>query len=77
MNYAIVENNIVVNIAVANEPLNENWIYVGELPVTFGDIYNNGNFFHEGEQVLTVLEQLQLKNEQYIEVLNILLGEED
>lgn len=71
MNYAIIdENNIVINIAVANTPLNESWIFIDNRPVTFGDVYNGNDFYRNGEKVLTREEELTT-------VLNILLGEEE
>ena len=42
MNYAIIENNIVGNIAVADEPLANNWI--ASETATIGDLYENGQF---------------------------------
>jgi hypothetical protein len=42
MEYAIIENNTVVNIAVANAPLADNWIESNTAAI--GDIYENGQF---------------------------------
>lgn len=42
MNYAIIENNIVVNVAVADEPLADNWIASDAAAI--GDTYENGQF---------------------------------
>jgi hypothetical protein len=42
MKYAIIENNTVVNIAVAEQPLADNWIEAGTAAI--GDTYENGQF---------------------------------
>lgn len=42
MRYAIIENNIVVNIAVADAPLANNWIDASTANI--GDIWNGTNF---------------------------------
>jgi hypothetical protein len=42
MKYAIIENNTVVNVAVANTPLADNWI-ASEV-AAIGDTYENGQF---------------------------------
>lgn len=42
MRYAIIENNTVVNVAVADQPLADNWIEAGSAAI--GDTYDNGQF---------------------------------
>lgn len=42
MNYAIIENDIVVNVAVSESPLADNWI-ASEV-AAIGDTYENGQF---------------------------------
>lgn len=42
MKYAIIENNIVVNVAVADAPIADNWI-ASEV-AAIGDSYENGQF---------------------------------
>lgn len=42
MKYAIIENNVVVNIAVADDPLAESWI--ASESAAIGDTYEGGNF---------------------------------
>lgn len=42
MKYAIIESGTVVNIAVAEEPLAENWI-ASEV-AAIGDVYSGGEF---------------------------------
>lgn len=42
MKYAIIENNTVINVAVADAPLADNWI-ASEV-ANIGDTYENGEF---------------------------------
>lgn len=42
MKYAIIENNVVVNIAVADDPLAESW--VASESAAIGDLYEGGEF---------------------------------
>lgn len=42
MRYAIVENGTVVNVAVSDEPLADNWIASNTAAI--GDLYENGQF---------------------------------
>jgi len=42
MQFAIIENNIVVNVALSDEPLADNWIASETAAV--GDRYENGQF---------------------------------
>lgn len=42
MQFAIIENNTVVNVAVADEPLAENWIASDVAAI--GDTYENNQF---------------------------------
>lgn len=70
MNYAIIdENNTVINLAVATVPLDDSWILINNLPVTFGDVWDGVNFYRNNEKVLSREEELTI-------VLGILMGEE-
>lgn len=42
MNYAIIENKLVVNVAISESPLKANWIASDVAAI--GDIYENGEF---------------------------------
>lgn len=42
MKYAIIENGVVVNVAVAEAPLAENWI--SSASAAIGDTYEGGSF---------------------------------
>lgn len=55
MNYAIVENGVVVNIIV-ELPAGINGIQLGDRPVIIGDSCNDGIFTRDGEKVLTPAE---------------------
>ena len=58
MNYAIIENNIVVNIIVGPLPNDMNGIFLGDRNVSIGDSYINNIFLHEGVPVLTSTERI-------------------
>lgn len=57
MRYAIVENGIVINTAVADEPLAENWLADPTDTVAPGDVQVDGGFARPGVEV--TLEALQ------------------
>lgn len=42
MKYAIIQNNTVINVAVADVPLADNWI--ASVSANIGDIFKNGEF---------------------------------
>ena len=42
MKYAIIENDVVVNIALAEKPIADNWI--ASDVASIGDLYKNGQF---------------------------------
>lgn len=48
MKYAIIENNVVVNIAVADDPLAESWI--ASESAAIGDLYEGGGFIRPPAQ---------------------------
>ena len=46
MNYAIIENGIVVNIAVSVQPLKSNWVAISSgTRVMIGDTYDGDMFY--------------------------------
>lgn len=52
MNYAIIENGLVVNIAVSNRQLEANWAAIPTgCPVVIGDSYD-GSVFKSPEGVM-------------------------
>jgi len=53
MKYAIIENNIVKNVARANEPLDSNWILIEDQIVNIGYTYNNGSFIEPEPEPIT------------------------
>lgn len=54
--YAIIENNVVVNL-ISLHASNENEflgvIPIGDYPVTLGDVFENGMFYRNGEVLKT------------------------
>lgn len=50
MRYAIVENGIVVNVAIANEPLGPDWIADPEGKANIGYLYVDGEFLPPTEE---------------------------
>lgn len=73
-NYAIVDKGAVINIIwLAKENLLEfpDAVEIGELPVAIGDVYSEGKFFRNNEEVKT---PLTLSREDNAELTN-LLGE--
>lgn len=59
MNYAIVENGIVINIIwlYPSTPF-PNAVPCGDYPVAIGDTYENGRFYRNGELILSPLEEM-------------------
>ena len=58
MDYAIMENGIVVNRIVGPLPDGMEGIPVGDRPVAIGDAYSDGVFRRDGEPVLTDAERI-------------------
>ena len=62
MNYAIIENETVVNLIVGPLPDGIEGIALNGRPVAIGDAYADGVFLRNGEPVLTDAERIaQLK----------------
>lgn len=60
MRYALIENDIVSNIIwlySGNNHKFPNAVHIEELPVSIGDEYINGSFYHNGEKLLTSNEK--------------------
>ena len=77
MNYALIENGIVINMIVI-APYNmsdfPSAVPVGDKPVGIGDEYRDGKFYRDGEEVLSELEQLKLQLAQAEENEQIITG---
>lgn len=60
MRYALVEENIIINI-IDLHPINEeefpNAIALNDLTAQIGDTYEDGNFYHEGIIVTRLADQ--------------------
>ena len=72
MNYAIIENGVVVNIIVGPLPNGMDGVALGDRPVAIGDIYDGTDFYRDGEKILTIREQLQIANTTIDELMNTL-----
>ena len=70
MEYAVIENGIVVNF-IWLHPLNAeefpDAVPYGDLPLEIGDSYEDGVFYRNGEKVLTAYEEADM-------ILNELMG---
>lgn len=63
MNYALIENGIVINmIVIAPYNLSDfpSAIPVGDKPVGIGDEYRDGKFYRDGKEILSELEQTRV-----------------
>ena len=61
MNYALIENGIVVNV-ICIHPMNAedfpNAVLLGDIPAGIGDTYDDGVFYRNGEKMLTRAEEM-------------------
>ena len=77
MRHAVIENNIVTNIIslVPGTKSNSiNAVRILDLPVTFGDEYRDGAFYHDGEKIISKSEQLRQAYETIAELDATLLN---
>lgn len=59
MNYALLENNTITNIIwlyPGNADEFPNAVPLGNVPAGIGDTYEDGNFYRNGERILTASE---------------------
>lgn len=79
MNFAIIENNIVTNIAFSNEPLNQNWYLIPTgMLVCIGDTFDGNAFYDPDGNIRLTIESMTVKEnvtalEDTIEAENTLL----
>ena len=66
MNYAIIENETVVNLIVGPLPDGIEGIALNDRPVAIGDEYTNGVFLRNGEPVLTEAERIAALEQQIL-----------
>lgn len=62
MNYAVVENGIVINVIwlyYSNANEFPNAVPLNDVPAGIGDVYKNGAFYRNGERILTPIEVIQ------------------
>lgn len=59
-NMARVINGIVINIERHSDTKNDtdDLISIRDLPVTFGDTFDGEHFYHNGEKILTITDEL-------------------
>ena len=58
MNFAIIENGVVINVIVGPLPDGMGGIAIGDRPVAIGDRYENGVFMRDGVAILTDAEKI-------------------
>ena len=79
MNYALIENGIVINI-ISLHPMNAedfpNAIPIDRYPVAIGDTYDGEFFYRNGEKVQTILDGQEDIINEYRLALNVLTGEQ-
>ena len=61
INYAVIQDGIVVNIAVYDHAQENEKLRVipDMMPVAVGDHFTNGAFYRNGEKVLSYMEQIE------------------
>lgn len=75
MSYALIENNVVVNLislSDRNDSEFPNAVKLNNRPVAIGDTYTDGKFYRDGVEVLTETERLQAEIATYKTALNAL-----
>lgn len=72
MDYAIIKDGIVTNIAVANYPVECNWIATNGMNVSIGDAYDGESFFHDENKILTEEEKLRIEVADMRKALNLM-----
>ena len=68
MDYAIIENGLVVNIIVGPLPNGMSGVPLGERPVAIGDAYEDGVFLRNEQAVLTEAERIHALEARLIEL---------
>lgn len=74
MEYALVKNGVVENIIVLlsrNAQDFPNAVSIEDLPVQIGDTYDGERFYHDGEPIYSLEEQLS----QAQQITDIMTGE--
>ena len=62
---ARIKDGVVVNIEWCDDekPVSDSLVETEDRPVSIGDTYDGGCFWHEGEMVLSEVEELRIANE--------------
>lgn len=66
MDFAILEDGVVVNVIVGPLPVGMDGIALGERPVTIGDTYIDGVFLRDGAVVLTEAERIHVLEQELL-----------
>ena len=66
MNYAILENGVVINVIVGPLPDGMNGVPTFDRPVAIGDTFDDGVFRRYGEAVLTDAERIAALEQQIL-----------
>lgn len=70
MNYALIENGIVVNIIYLH-PMNAdeftNAVSFGDLPIQIGDTYTNRKFYRDGVEI--ILSGTNMNEQEFVDQL--------
>ena len=75
MNYALVEDGVVVNLVwlhPANAAEFPGAVPLGDIPAAIGDTWDGEYFYRNGERVLTFAEQVQKDTEDMRSALELL-----
>ena len=62
MDYAVIENGMIVNVVWLlpnNADDFPNVVPLGDVPAGIGDTYNGIYFYHNGKRILTELERME------------------
>ena len=79
MNYALIENEIVMNIIVLDERNLKDFpkaVPTNDRLVMLGDTYDGVDFYRDGEKVLTLMQYAELRVAEAERALAILIGNE-
>ena len=68
MRYALIDSGIVTNVIVLNDRNANDFptaVKLSDRPVAIGDTYEDGEFYSDGVEVLTPMEQAQAEITEY------------
>ena len=73
-NMARIEDGIVTNIEWCSDRTEDTDVLISiyDRPVAVNDIYDGQDFYHNGQKILTPMEELEKENEEYKSSLKIM-----